>query len=89
MVEGKEEKAMVVVWVSDRIDRCHVGFLSCHMVPHAALYNRVLAQVTHVFNRNPDECNSAVRCGYHKNKGYTHAVIILDLPLAPRFGLFG
>ena len=78
MVEGKEETVMAVVWVSDRINRCCVGFLPCHMVPRAALYNGALAQVTRVFNRNPDECNSAERRMYHTNKGYTHVVIISD-----------
>ena len=89
MVEGKEEKAIAVVWVSYRIDCCHVGFLPCHMVKSTALYNGALAQVTRVFNGNPADWDSAECHAYHKNKGYTHAVIILDLPLAPRFGLFG
>ena len=81
---------MAVVWVSDGIHCCHVRFLPCHMVPCAALYNGALAQVTHVFNANPDECDSAEPCMFHINKGYAHAVlIILDLPLAPCFGLFG
>ena len=88
MVEGKEEMAMAVFWMSDGIDCCHVSFLLCHLVPCAALYNGALAQVTHVFNGNPDECNSAECHMYHKNKGYAHAVIISDLPLAPCFGLF-
>ena len=88
MVEGKEETTMVVVWVSDGIDCCRVGFLPCHIVPHTALYNGSLAQVTRVFSKNLDECNSAKCHTYHKNKGYTHAVVISDLRLAPCFGLF-
>jgi hypothetical protein len=36
MVEGKEETAIVAIWVTDGIDRCRVGFLSRHMVRHAA-----------------------------------------------------
>jgi hypothetical protein len=87
MVEGKEEKAIAVVWVSDGIDCCRAGFLPCHLVKRAALYNRALAQVTHVLNANPDDCYSAEHRTYHKNKGYVHVVIILDLPLAPCFGL--
>ena len=57
------------------------------MFPHVALYNGALAQVTRVFNGNPVDCDSAERRAYHKNKGYAHAVIISDLPLAPHFGL--
>ena len=87
MVEGKEEKAIAVVWVSDGINRCYVGFLHRHMVKCAALYNEALAEVTRVFNGNPTDCNSAERRAYHKNHGYAHAMIILDLPPAPHFGL--
>ena len=67
MVERKEEKAIAVVWVSDGIDRCRVGFLLCYMVKRAALYNGALAQVTCVFNGNPADCNSAECRAYHKN----------------------
>jgi hypothetical protein len=81
MVEGKEEKAMAVVWVSNRIDCCHAGFLPCHMVPHAALYNKALAQMTHIFNNNTAEWASAERRTYHKYKGYAYAVIISDFLL--------
>jgi hypothetical protein len=89
MVEGKEEIVMAAVWVSDGINCCGVNFLPCHMVPCAALYNGALVQMTRVFNGDPDECDSAECRMYYKNKGYIHAVIILDLPLAPCFGLFG
>jgi hypothetical protein len=79
VVDGKEEKAIEVVWVTDGMDCCRVGFLPCHMVRHAAHYNGALAQVTRVFNGNPADCDSAQRRAYHKNHGYTHAVIISDL----------
>ena len=48
LVEGKEKKAIAVVWVSDGIDCCRVSFLPCHMVKRAALYNGALAQVTRI-----------------------------------------
>ena len=48
MVEGKEETAIVAIWVTDGIDRCRVGFLPRHMVRHAARYDGALAQVTRV-----------------------------------------
>ncbi len=34
VVDGKEEKAIEVVWVTEGMDRCRVGFLPCHMVRH-------------------------------------------------------
>ena len=86
MVEGKEERMVAAVWVSDGINHCCVGFLHCHMVPHAALYNGALAQVTRVFNKIPDECNSAERHMYYINKGYLHVVIISYLMRAACIG---
>jgi hypothetical protein len=78
VVDGKEEKAIEVVWVTKGMDRCHVGFLPCHMVRHAARYNGALAQVTRVFNGNPADCGSKEQRAYHIHYGYTHAMIILD-----------
>jgi hypothetical protein len=57
MVEGKEEKAIAAIWVTDGIDCCRVGFVPCHMVRHAARYDGALARsgdlrlgrATHVF----------------------------------------
>ncbi len=43
MVEGKEETAITAIWVTDRIDYCHVGFVSRHIVKHAAKYDGTLA----------------------------------------------
>ena len=43
MVEGREETAIAVIWVTDGMDRCRVGFLPCHMVKHAARYEGSLA----------------------------------------------
>ena len=79
LVEGKEEKAMGMVWVTDGIDHCRVGFLPQHMVKPAALYNGVLALVTRIFNGNPADCDSVERRAYHKNHGYSHVVIMLEL----------
>jgi len=53
MVEGKEEMAIAAIWVTDGIDRCHVGFVLCHMVRHSArYYDGALLQVTHVFSED-------------------------------------
>jgi hypothetical protein len=79
VVDGKEEKAIEVVWVTEGMDRCRVGFLPRHMVRHAACYNGVLAQVTRVFNGNLADCSSKERRAYHIHHGFTEAVIISDL----------
>ena len=42
---GKVEKALCVYWVSEGVDRCLVGFLPRHCLPHAAMYVGRLAQV--------------------------------------------
>jgi hypothetical protein len=79
VVDGKEEKAIEVVWVTEGMDRCRVGFLPCRMVRHAARYNGALTQVTRVFNGNPADCESSERRAYHIHHGFTEAVIISDL----------
>ena len=80
MVEGKEETAIVAIWVMDGIDRCRVGFVPRHLVRHAAQYNGALAQVPRVFSSDPDTCDSTERRLFFKNKGYCHATIISNLP---------
>jgi hypothetical protein len=78
VVDGKEEKAIEVVWVTEGMDRCRVGFLPRHMVRHAARYNGVLAQVTRVFNGNPADCTDMERRSYNIHQGFNQAVIISD-----------
>ncbi len=68
-----------VVWATEGMDRCRVGFLPRHMVRHTARYNGALAQVTRVFNGNPADCDSSEYRAYHKHHGFTEAVIISDL----------
>jgi len=80
MVEGKEEMAIAAIWVTDGIDRCRIGFVPRHMVPHAARYDGALAQVTHVFSDNPEICDTTERRMFFKNKGYGRAAIISTLP---------
>ncbi len=74
--EGWEETAIAAYWVMDGIDRCHVGFLQCHMVRQAAHYDGGLAQVTRVFNNDSTCCDTTERCVFHKNKGCCRAAII-------------
>ena len=39
IVKGKEETAFVVYWVTDGVDRSHVGFLPRHMVKCKEAYD--------------------------------------------------
>jgi hypothetical protein len=75
-VEVWEETAIAAYCVMDGVDCCHVGFLPCHMVRHAACYNGALAQVTHVFNADPTCCDTAEHRAFHKNKGCCLVAII-------------
>ena len=76
LVEGKEETAMTAIWINDGIDRCCVSFLPCHMVQHAARYDGLVAQYTHVFSGNAEACDSTERRVFHKNHGCCLAAII-------------
>jgi hypothetical protein len=67
-VEGKEETAIVAIWVTDRIDHCRVGFVPRHLVRHAARYDGALAQVTRVFSSDPETCDSTERRLFFKNR---------------------
>ncbi len=75
-VEGREEMAIAAYWVTDGVNRCHVGFLQCHMVKQAARFNGALVQVTRVFNVDPTCCDTAEHRAFHKNKGCCRAAII-------------
>jgi hypothetical protein len=81
MVDGRGGTAMAAIWVTDRIDRCSVGFLKRHMVHHAAHFNGALAQVTRVFSSDLGSCDSAERWMYHHNRGCCLATIISSLPV--------
>jgi hypothetical protein len=75
-VKGQEETAITAYWVTDCVDRCHVGFLPCHMVRQAACYNGALVQVTRVFSDDPTCCDTAERRKFHKNEGCSCAAIV-------------
>ena len=45
IVKGKEETTLVVYWVTDGVDCCHVGFLPRHMVKYKEACDGRLAQV--------------------------------------------
>ncbi len=81
MVDGREETLIAAIWVTDGIDHCRVGFLKRHRVHHAARFDRVLAQVTHVFSSDLGSCDSAEHWMYHHNRGCCLATIISSLPV--------
>ena len=74
LVEGSEETAIAVYWVTDGFDRCRVGFLQRHMVKHAWRYDRALAQVKRVLG-DDGSFDTAEHRLHHKNKGYCSATI--------------
>ncbi len=80
-VDGREETAITAVWVTDGIDRCHVGLLKHHMVHHTTCFDGGLAQVTRVFSSDPGSCDSAERRMYHHSRGCFLETIILSLPV--------
>jgi hypothetical protein len=76
LVEGHEETAIACIWVTDSIDRCHVGFLMRHMVAHAKRYNGALAQVTRVLSGDEAVCSREERRMIHVKRGCCQATII-------------
>lgn len=78
LVDGKEETAIAVYWVTGGDDRCRVGFLKRSMVMHASRYDGVLAQVTRVLSGGA-QFSTAERRLYHQNMGCCYATIISEL----------
>jgi hypothetical protein len=77
MVEGLQETAIAVYWVTGGINCFRVGFLPCHMVRHATHYDGAVVQVTCVFSADPTCCGSAECRMFHKNKGCCLMAIIV------------
>ncbi len=67
----QEETAITVNWVTDGINRCHVGFLPRAYALEGAIYNGVLCQVTEVFSKS--DPFRAIREKWFKNKGFARA----------------
>ena len=78
LVDGKEETAIAVHWVTGGDDRCRLGFLKRSMVMHALRYDGVLAQVTRVLGGGA-QFSTAERRLYHQNMGCCYATIISEL----------
>ena len=75
MVDGVEETAISCYWVTDRIDRCCVGFLKRHMVKHARRFDGALVQVTRVLSDDPRVCDAAERKKKYSNHGCALAAV--------------
>ena len=74
IVDGREETALTVNWVSDGIDRCRVGFLRKALVKHHNRYNGRLAQITEIYT--PDDDSPSKRRLYHQSRGCAVGTII-------------
>jgi hypothetical protein len=76
----KEKTAITVNWVSDGIDRCHVGFLLRTFVVQGSVWDGVLCQVVEVFQK--DDPSKLCRAKWHENKRFVHVAVIStsDLP---------
>ena len=70
----QELSAIAVFWVSDGIDRCHVGCLPKVYVKNWKQYDGALVQVIEVYSADSD---SPMKCQkFHRNHGLAMAVII-------------
>jgi hypothetical protein len=72
-VDGIEESALAVYWISDGIDRCRVGFLPRHLVKHWKEYDGRIAQIVEMYKES--ESPTKRRKNY-KNLGCCQAVLI-------------
>ena len=73
-INGHEQSAVGVYWVSDGVDRCLVGYLHCHQVKHLNKLEGALRQVTEVYS---DNSNSPTKRHKHKkNFGCAIAAIV-------------
>ena len=62
-INGHEQSAVGVYWVSDGMDQCLVGYLHHHQVKHLNKLEGTLCQVTEVYSDNSDSPTK-----WHKHK---------------------
>ena len=70
----QEQSAIAAFWVSDGIDRCHVGYLPKAYVKNRKQYDGALVQVVEVYSGDSD--SPTKRQKFHRNHGLAMAVII-------------
>ena len=69
----QEEVGIAVYWVSNRIDRCCVGFLLRHFIKHRDEFDGQLAQVVQMY---ADSKNRYKQQLSYRNKGMCVCTII-------------
>ena len=73
-INGHEQSAVGVYWVSDGVDQCLVGFLPHHQVKNLHKLEGALCQVMEVYTDNSE---SPTKCHKHKkNFGCAIAAIV-------------
>ena len=72
-INGHEQSAVAVYWVSDGVDQCLVGFLHCHQVKHLNKLEGALCQVMEVYSDNSE---SPMKCHKHK-KNFGCAIVAI------------
>ena len=73
-INGREQSAVGVYWVSDGVDQCLVGYLHRHQVKHLNKLEGALCQVTEVYSDNSD--SPMQRHKHKKNFGCAIAAIV-------------
>ena len=73
-INQQEQSAIAAFWVSDGIDRCHVGYLPRAYVKNWRQYDGALVQVIEVYSAESD--SPTRRQKFHRNHGLAIAVVI-------------
>ena len=79
LVDGEEETAIACYWVTDRIDRCRVGFLKRHMVRHVSRFDGALVQVMRVYSKDAHCSDTAERRTKYANHGCALGAVVSRL----------
>ena len=74
IINEKEESAIAVFWVSDRVDWCRVSFLQRHHVKHWMKLEGVLGQIMEVYIGDSDSPTKHQK--HYRNSGVAIAAII-------------
>ena len=72
-INGREQSAVGVYWVSDSVYRCLVGYLHCHQVKHLNKLEGALCQATEVYS---DNSGSPIKWHKHK-KNFGCAIVAI------------
>ena len=72
--DGMETTALAAYWVTDGVDRCRVGFLRRHLIPHKDQYDGKLGQVVEVFNNKSESPSD--RAKHKRNMGCCRVAMV-------------